>query len=85
MSSRVVPAALAVLAVLVVSAAPAAAATFTVNSTADKHDASPGNSLCKASDGTCTLRAALEEANALFGQDEVDVPAGNAQSPKPPL
>ncbi|MCP9494034.1 MAG: CSLREA domain-containing protein [Pyrinomonadaceae bacterium MAG19_C2-C3] len=38
--------------------------TFTVNSTGDGSDAAPGNDICADSAGMCTLRAAIEEANA---------------------
>lgn len=48
---------------VLVSILPAAAATFTVNSTADAVDANPGNGICAASGGACTLRAAIMEAN----------------------
>lgn len=59
---------LALLAFFVVAPAPSAlAATFTVNSTADDPDASPGNGVCQTSGGVCTLRAAIQEANALAG------------------
>jgi CSLREA domain-containing protein len=40
------------------------AATFLVDSTLDNHDSNPGDGLCVAH-GPCTLRAAIEEANAL--------------------
>jgi CSLREA domain-containing protein len=40
------------------------AATFTVDSAGDEDDASIGNGLCATSLGTCTLRAAIQEANA---------------------
>ena len=42
----------------------ALAATFTVNSTGNNADADVGNGLCATSDGQCTLRAAIQEANA---------------------
>ncbi|GIW03226.1 NEW3 domain-containing protein [Roseiflexus sp.] len=59
---------LALLAFSVVAPAPSAlAATFTVNSTADDPDASPGNGVCQTAGGQCTLRAAIQEANALAG------------------
>jgi CSLREA domain-containing protein len=59
---------LALLAFFVVAPAPPAlAATFTVNSTADDPDASPGNGVCQTTGGQCTLRAAIQEANALAG------------------
>lgn len=48
-----------------------AAATFTVNSLADTSDAEPGNGVCANAGGQCTLRAAIEEANALSGDDTI--------------
>jgi CSLREA domain-containing protein len=53
-----------------------AAATFTVNSTIDSVDASPGDGVCADSLNRCTLRAAVMEANALAGADTIIVPAG---------
>lgn len=52
------------------------AVVFTVNSVADDsaaHDANPGDGICEDTDPstTCTLRAAIEEANALPGFDRV--------------
>ncbi|HYN88641.1 MAG TPA: CSLREA domain-containing protein, partial [Ardenticatenaceae bacterium] len=41
--------------------------TFTVDSTADVVDQSPGNGTCATSHGSCTLRAAIQEANAREG------------------
>lgn len=38
--------------------------SFTVNSTGDTPDATPGNDICADSAGMCTLRAAIEESNA---------------------
>lgn len=52
-----------------------AASTFTVNSNLDGSDAAPGNGVCATSGGVCTLRAAIEEANALAGADTINVPA----------
>lgn len=52
------------------------AANFTVNSTADAVDANPGNGLCASGSGSCTLRAAIIEANALAGPDAITLPAG---------
>jgi len=52
------------------------AATFTVNSTADAVDANPGNGTCATAGGTCTLRAAIQEANALPGDDAILLPSG---------
>ncbi len=52
---------------------PASAASFVVNSTADGSDAIPGDTICAtaASPPTCTLRAAIEETNALAGPDMI--------------
>jgi CSLREA domain-containing protein len=54
------------------------AATFTVSSTADSPDAAPGDGICRANTfpPRCTLRAAIEEANALAGSHTITVPAG---------
>jgi len=49
-----------------------AATTFTVNSLADTPDAIPGNGVCADAGGACTLRAALQEANAFFGDDTIN-------------
>ena len=52
------------------------AATFTVNSTADAPDANPGDGICSTASGECTLRAAIEETNAIAGMDTINVPGG---------
>ena len=52
------------------------AATLVVNSTADANDDSPGDGVCATSGGQCTLRAAIEEANALAGSDAITLPTG---------
>ncbi|MCA9970856.1 MAG: CSLREA domain-containing protein, partial [Anaerolineales bacterium] len=54
----------------------ARAAGFTVNSTADAVDALPGDGICATSGGVCTLRAAIQEANATPGADTVSLPIG---------
>ena len=55
--------------------------TFTVNSTADVVDASPGDGVCETATGdqTCTLRAAIQESNASVGAQTVAVPSGTYQ------
>lgn len=52
------------------------AASITVDSTADAVDAAPGNGVCATAGGDCTLRAAIQEANALAGDDTITLPAG---------
>ena len=64
------------LASLLLAVAPAAAAPFTVNDTADAVDAAPGDGSCATAGGTCTLRAAIQEANAHTGADTIMLPAG---------
>jgi CSLREA domain-containing protein len=54
----------------------ASAVSFTVNSTADVVDAMPGNGVCATATGACTVRAAIQEANALAGADSITIPAG---------
>jgi CSLREA domain-containing protein len=55
----------------------AAGAAFAVNSTADAVDASPGDGTCAAAGGACTLRAAIQESNALSATSHViTLPAG---------
>ncbi len=45
----------------------AGATTVVVDSTADLSDAVPGNGFCSVTTDICTLRAAIQEANALTG------------------
>lgn len=52
------------------------AAAFTVNSTTDSVDISPGDGACADSAGDCSLRAAIMETNALPGADSITLPAG---------
>jgi CSLREA domain-containing protein len=61
--------ALTLLAALFLLALPASASAvdYTVNSTGDQEDASPGVGGCVTSVATCTLRAAIEESNASVG------------------
>lgn len=51
------------------------AATFTVNDRFDgvgASDNTPGDGVCADSVGVCTLRAAIEESNALAGLDTIE-------------
>ncbi|MEM9775362.1 MAG: glycosyl hydrolase family 28-related protein, partial [Chloroflexota bacterium] len=49
---------------------------FNVDSTADLPDTDLNDNQCQASNGNCTLRAAIEQANAQAGNVTVNVPAG---------
>lgn len=62
-------------AVLAQEESPDAPTAFSVNSNLDLSDANSGNGVCAASNGQCTLRAAVEEANALAGANEINIPA----------
>ena len=50
--------------------------TFEVTSTTDAVDVAPGDGVCGAANGECTLRAAIQETNALPGHQTVILPAG---------
>ncbi|MCZ6733432.1 MAG: CSLREA domain-containing protein [Gammaproteobacteria bacterium] len=52
-------------------ALPVWSATFTVNSTIDAADVAAGDGICADASGNCTLRAAIQEANALAGLDTI--------------
>lgn len=56
---------------------PLAAATFAVTSTADVPDVNPGDGVCETAAGNhvCTLRAAIQEANAHAGVDTITLQA----------
>lgn len=58
------------------SASAASEPTFSVDATGDTADADPGDGLCADAEGACTLRAAIQEANALGGSVDVHLPAG---------
>jgi CSLREA domain-containing protein len=54
---------------------PVPAAVFDVNATIDAVDAVPGDGVCASAAAGCTLRAAIQEANALPGSDLIHLPA----------
>lgn len=51
--------------------------TFTVDTTVDAPDATPGDGLCATAEGACSLRAAIMEANDLADPQVVSLPAGH--------
>lgn len=61
---------------LLVLGSGALAASFTVDDLNDTHDLNPGDGVCQDASGWCTVRAAIEESNALTGTDTVSIPAG---------
>ena len=68
----------AVFAALVVGRGPSnvSAGGLTVNTTTDAVDANPGADGCMTAEANCSLRAAIQEANASSGTDSIIVPAG---------
>lgn len=62
-----------------VAALPASSAVFVVSSTADAVDSMPGDGICDSEPivglENCTLRAAVMEANALAGEDVIQLGA----------
>lgn len=58
---------------------PIHAASFTVTSLDDSPDANVGDGQCASvlAGSPCTLRAAIQEANASVGADQIVLPAGN--------
>ena len=67
---------LALIGATMVLVSTAGAVTFTVDSTTDASDTSPGDGICLATTGGCSLRAAVEEANALPGADGISLASG---------
>src|SRR5436190_1675757 len=62
------------VALLLVAAAAAQAATFTVNTTADN---APTGSECSGAAGDCSLRQAIDKSNNTATDDTINVPAGD--------
>src|SRR5262245_23441095 len=50
--------------------------SFEVNTAVDVHDANLGDGVCDIGDGTCSLRAALDEANHVVGKDRITIAPG---------
>jgi CSLREA domain-containing protein len=64
-------------AALVTAPAAAAQSVFVVTSAGDSADLAPGNGVCLAAGNVCTLRAAIQEANALPGSDVIRFAIGS--------
>lgn len=64
----------------------AQAATFTVDTAADLNDSTAGDGICgTGAVGTCSLRAAIQEANLLPGPDTIGLPSGHYKLTRLPL
>jgi CSLREA domain-containing protein len=59
--------------------------SFVVTTADDAHDASPGDGQCATAAHQCSLRAAIEEANALNGDISVTVPVNTYRLSLGPL
>jgi Right handed beta helix region len=77
MKSHVLRAVLAGFFAIPVSAGVAQAATFVVHDTGNSSDSSVGNGVCRTSVGVCTLRAAVQEANANAALDTIAFAIGS--------
>lgn len=64
------------LAIVMLFMATAQAQNFIVDSTNDAVDATPGDGTCADASNKCTLRAAIQEANAWAGADTITLSAG---------
>lgn len=60
-----------------------AATTFHVESTADAPDANPGDGVCASAAKKCTLRAAIDEANADGGAARIELRPGRYEVDTP--
>ena len=60
-----------------------ASLVFNVDSTKDGVDANVGDDTCATAQGKCTLRAAIDQANASPGSDEIDLPKGTLKLTQP--
>ena len=49
---------------------------YQVNSELDAVDVNLGDGVCETADGTCTLRAAIQESNVTTTTDEINLPVG---------
>lgn len=67
---------LLVLSLVLLGPARVPAITFEALPVADSHDETPGDGFCADIDGTCSIRAAVEEANALPGRDTIHLEPG---------
>ena len=65
------------LALSVVAAIPIEAALLAVDTPDDAVDTAVGDGVCATAAGRCSLRAAVQEANARPGPDEIALPAGH--------
>src|SRR5687768_5069836 len=63
------------------SLTPVCPTSFTVNSNGDAADATPGDEACSTAGAVCTLRAAIEEANALPACGVIDINFSGVPSP----
>jgi CSLREA domain-containing protein len=73
-----------VMSVALLAGRRADARTFVVDSTVDAVDAAIGDGRCATDEGSCTLRAAVNEANDTLSRDTIVLPAGTYMLTIPP-
>ncbi len=64
------------LSVFLPSSKTALAAVYTVDTTIDSEDSTAGDGICATATSACSLRAAVQEANATPGPDVINIPPG---------
>ncbi|HYK03818.1 MAG TPA: Calx-beta domain-containing protein [Thermoanaerobaculia bacterium] len=69
------------LALVLLTTLSAGASTYTVTNLDDAGDAVPGDDVCDTGEGPCTLRAAIEEANAHAGADTIEFAVAGTITP----
>ncbi|MCX6463890.1 MAG: right-handed parallel beta-helix repeat-containing protein [Pseudonocardiales bacterium] len=75
---------LALVLAVVFASSSALAVSHRVDTTADAPDVAPGDGVCATAAGECSLRAAIQEANATIVADQIVLPAGTYTLTVPP-
>lgn len=71
--------------VLVAEPNEVSSAAFVVDSNGDSNDINPGDGICASEDSVCTLRAAIQETNAIIGADTITFMLPSGQTIISPL
>jgi CSLREA domain-containing protein len=59
--------------------------TFDVTQDSDESDTTPGDGICRTATGTCSLRAAWQEADAALGPDIIRLQSAHTYTLAPPI
>jgi hypothetical protein len=82
--TRLLPSVLTALAGLAFAPSAYGGTIFNVDSARDRIDADLADNVCATSNGKCTLRAAIGQANETGGNPTINVPAGSYTLKRPP-